>query len=209
MQIFSQSILTIAYLPPIEYFYTIAHSGKALVEQNELYQKQSYRNRCRIYSTQGVEQLIIPVVKEGVHARPIRDIAIDYSENWIQQHRRALEAAYNNSPFYIYYRDDIEKIMESKPKYLFDLDVALTAKLLELVGLKADISFKDEYVHQYSEGDFRSRIQPKYKGESLMDENGVSQEYYQVFSPDLGFKSNLSIVDLLSAEGPNAISYII
>ena len=54
-------ILTTAYLPPVDYFRAIALTGKALIEGCESYQKQSWRNRCRIYSTGGPENLTIPV----------------------------------------------------------------------------------------------------------------------------------------------------
>jgi len=208
IQCFQQSVVSPSYFPPVEYFYVIARSGKVFVEQHELYQKQSYRNRCRIYSAQGVEQLIIPVVKDEIHARPIRDVRIDYSESWMVQHRRAMEAAYNNSPFFLYYKDDFAVIMDKKPKFLFDLDLMLTEKLLELLGLKVQLCLTDEYIKEYPEGDFRTRIQPKYKGVSLMEEQQARQQYFQVFSHKMGFKPNLSVLDLLSAEGPNAISYL-
>ena len=208
-------VLSPAYFPPIEYFFAIARSGRVLIEQHEFYQKQSYRNRCRVLTSQGVESLSIPVVKDLGHSRPVRDIRIDYSYPWIQQHRRAIEAAYNSSPFYLYYKDDFEEIIERRPEFLFDLDIQLLEKLLEMVGLRAEISLTEMFVKDYSALavdenylDLRERIHPKFHGPSLMDEAGVTQEYFQVFAPRLGFHPNLSILDLLSAEGPNAISYL-
>lgn len=59
--------------------------------------------------------------------------------------------------------------------------------------------------------DGRERIQPKYKGESLLAEYGREQAYYQVFvnrAPGVGFIPNLSILDLLSAEGPDAGAFL-
>lgn len=209
MPLFDKVTLSAAYFPPVEYFLAIAQSGRVLVEQNELYQKQSYRNRCRIYSGGGVMQLSIPVIKDVIHARPIRDIRIDYSEPWLQQHTRAIEAAYNSSPFYLYYKDDFLEILRKKPEFLFDLDIALTEKLLELVGIKAEISFTDFFRPDCGAGDFRTRIQPKYHGESLLDELGFNREYYQIFSSRFGFQPNLSILDLLCHEGPGAISFLI
>ena len=209
MTLFDTVVLSAAYFPPVEYFFAIARSGHVLVEQNELYQKQSYRNRCRIFSAGGVMQLSIPVIKDGVHARPIRDIRIDYSEPWIRLHVRAMDAAYNSSPFYLYYKDDFAEIIGRKPEFLFDLDIALTEKLLELAGIKADISFTETFRTDWGEGDFRTRIQPKYHGESLLDEYGLNREYYQVFSSRFGFQPNLSILDLLCHEGPESSSFLL
>ena len=59
--------------------------------------------------------------------------------------------------------------------------------------------------------DGRERIQPKYKGESLLAEYDCEQAYYQVFvnlEPGAGFIPDLSVIDLLSAEGPRACEFL-
>ena len=248
-QLFDTAVLTTAYLPPVEYFFVLANSGRVLIEQHEAYQKQSWRNRCRILATGGPEDLSIPVVKEERLSRPIRDIRIDYGEPWLQHHIRAFAAAYNHSAFYDYYADDLIPILESRPAFLFDLNMALLEKLMGLLALDTPIALTDSFVKDYSsveeknvslprkqnlQGsrhlalknrafftrppqdvfffDGRERIQPKYKGESLLAEYGCEQAYYQVFvnrDPSReSFIPNLSILDLLSAEGPDAGSFL-
>ena len=106
-------LLSTAYLPPVEYFAAIAKYGGALLEACENYQKQSYRNRCTILTANGTMNLNIPVARGGdnfTHNLPITQIEIDYSENWPVRHLRALEAAYMNSPFFVYYKDEIAEI---------------------------------------------------------------------------------------------------
>ena len=237
---FETSMLSTAYFPPVEYFYAVAHSGRVLIEQHENYQKQSWRNRCRILSAGGPEDLSIPVVKEERRSRPIRDIRIDHGEPWLQHHVRALSAAYNASAFYEYYADELIPLLEKRPAFLFDLNMSLLEKLLSLVGLTASISLTDHYLVSGSDVrvfDGRTRIQPKYRGRSLLSEYGCEKPYYQVFvnkdpssavmsgpesrlpslslpqrtppAPDgVRFIPNLSIIDLLSAEGPSAISFL-
>lgn len=218
---FEAAILTTAYLPPVEYFFAIAHSGRVVVEQHEHYQKQSWRSRCRILSAGGPEDLSIPVVKEARRSRPIRDIRIDYSEPWLQHHVRALAGAYASSAYYDYYADDLLPILESKPAFLFDLNMALLEKLLDLLDLHTPLSLTSAFVtSDVIPGptgnlfDGRGRIQPKYKGESLLAEYGREQAYYQVFvnrdpSDRASFIPNLSVIDLLSAEGPDAGRYLL
>jgi hypothetical protein len=214
---FDCSVLTTAYLPPVEYFFAIAHSGRVRIEQHEAYQKQSWRNRCRILSAAGPEDLSIPVVKEERLSRPIRDIRIDYSEPWLQHHVRAFAAAYNHSAFYDYYADDLLPILESKPAFLFDLNMSLLDKLLELLDIHIPISLTDSFLPVMRSAaiffDGRERIQPKYKGKSLLAEYGREQAYYQVFvnqdPSSVHFIPNLSILDLLSAEGPNAGAFLL
>ena len=208
MILFPQSVLSTAYFPPVEYFFAIAQSGKTLVEQHETYQKQSYRNRCVIYSAGGPEALSIPVVKDGTYSRPIRDIKVDYSEPWLQHHVRSMKAAYNSSPFYEYYEDDILRILNRKREFLFDLNMDILNLSLELIGLKADITLTETFIPEYPEGDFRNLIHPKRKGPSLLETYQKEKTYFQVFSMKSGFVANLSILDLLSNEGPNAISFL-
>lgn len=210
MKLFGASVLTTAYFPPVEYFFAIARSGKVLIEQHEKYQKQSYRNRCRILSAAGPEDLSIPIVKDGTLSRPIRDLKIDYSDNWLQRHLRAFSAAYNSSAFFEYYEDELSSILLAKPVFLFDLNCSLLERLLELTGIRADISFTESYLSDYEDAfDFRERIHPKHKGESLLQEYKKEKTYFQVFSDKYPFTANLSILDLLSAEGPNALSFLL
>ncbi len=206
---FGQSVLTTAYFPPVEYFFAIAGSGKVLIEQYEVYQKQSYRNRCYICSAAGREALSIPVRKESYQKVPIRDVRIEYRKPWLQHHKRAILSAYNSSPFFEYYVDDLFPILDRKETFLFDLNLLLLERCLELTGIKAEIEFTSEYHKEYSEGDFRTIIQPKYRGENLLATYKKEKTWTQVFSDRFGFIGNLSILDLLSNEGPNAISYLL
>lgn len=231
---FGAAVLSTAYFPPVEYFFAVAHSDRILIEQQEAYQKQSWRNRCRILAAAGPEDLSIPVVKEERLSRPIRDIRIDYGEPWLQHHVRAFAAAYNHSAYYEYYADDLLPILERRPVFLFDLNMALLEKLMALLGLDTPISLTDRFVaplrspngeideeRALPDGavlDGRERIQPKYKGKSLLAEYACEQAYYQVFVNEMpgqarndgssSFVPNLSILDLLSAEGPNAASFL-
>lgn len=218
---FGLSVLATAYFPPVEYFFAVSHSARVLIEQHEHYQKQSWRNRCRILSASGPEDLSVPVQKEERHARPIRDIRIDYGEPWLQHHIRAFSAAYNASAYYDYYADDLLPILEKKPAFLFDLNLALLDKLLALLDISVPLALTERFEPGLSGDvlDGRARIQPKYKGESLLAEYGREQAYYQVFvnripgqAGDDGastFIPNLSILDLLSAEGPDAGKYLL
>ena len=225
MPLFRQAVLSTAYFPPAEYFFAIAQSGKVLLEQCELYNKQSYRNRCHIFSTQGMEALSVPVLKDGTHKMPIRDVKIDWSDPWLLKHKRAFGAAYNSSAFFEYYRDDIFSVLDRKEKFLFDLNYRLLETLLGMLDIKADIQFTDAYEREYGDGDFRERIHPKWKGDNLLKENGFERPWFQVFGnyascsgipgsipgivPGTIFIPDLSVVDLLSAEGPNASSFLV
>ena len=136
MALFPHTLLTTAYFPPVSWFFALAQSTRVEIEACESYQKQSYRNRCRIYSAAGPEALVVPVVHARGAKIPIRDVRIDYSEPWVRLHERAMTAAYNHSAFFEYYRDDLFRILEGREAFLFDLNWKLTEKLIEFCGLR-------------------------------------------------------------------------
>lgn len=196
-----------AYFPPIAYFKAIARCGKMIVEGNESYCKQSYRNRCKILSANGILSLTVPVTKNG--DGNIRSVTIDYSKPWIREHKRAMEAAYRSSPFFEYYYDDIHAIIDSGITGLFDLNMALTLKLLEFAGIRTEVSVSEEYRKTYGPDsciDFRSSFDPKRQG---LPEYLRTAPYYQVFSEKFGFTEGLSVLDLIFNEGPDSISYLL
>lgn len=177
------------------------------IEACENYQKQSYRNRCRFYAADGVQALSFPIVHEGgTHKLPISEIKVDYSTPWLQQHERAIISAYRTSAYFEYYQDELFDILESKPERLLDLNMAILRFFIEKIGLAVDLRLTEDYVKDALD-DFRELIHPK-RPDNILKEMGLEKPYFQVFAPKYGFKSNLSVMDLLFNEGPDSILYL-
>lgn len=202
-----RAILPAAYLPPVEYFMAAAMTGDILVEAQDSYVKQTYRNRCRIYACDGILSLAVPVSLPA-GCRKMDEALIDYSKPWLQQHERALVSAYRTSAFFEYYQDDIFPILDSRPGHLLELDYKLILKLLDLLGLRCKVSLTGEYVRDYGPDclDLREALHPKKAVPGFLGDR--FRPYYQVFSGKYGFISGLSVLDLLFNEGPNAISFL-
>ncbi len=200
--------LSTAYLGNVQYFSKIL-AGKVYIEQHEHYQKQSYRNRCSIITANGPLSLVVPVEKEHGIKMPIREVRIDYRQPWQQMHWRALTAAYMSSPFFEYYADDYRPFYEKRYELLFDFNLELTQLSLSLLGLKASLHLTESYVAQpdNSELDYRQSINPKARL-AKPDSSFSPQPYTQVFGSRWGFSPNLSIVDLIFNEGPNALQVL-
>ena len=183
--------LSTAYFPPIAFFQHLKNAEKVCIEQHEYYQKQTYRSRCRIATASGVMDLSIPVEKRN-HTL-IRDIRISEHSDWQTQHWRSIEAAYNSSPFFEYYADDFRPYFEKKWLFLWDLNMELLYKTLELLDIDTQIELTKQYELKLDENtlDLREIIHPK-KNISIQ-----LKPYYQVFSSKFGFLPNLSIIDLL------------
>ncbi len=184
-------ILSTAYLAPVEYYVVLANSEQILLEQHEYYQKQSYRNRCRIATANGIMDLSIPVDSAG--KTPIRDIRISDHNNWQTHHWRSIETAYNSSPFFEYYADDFRPFFEKKWLFLWDFNLALFNKTLELLDIETKIELTEQYKPETSDNflDLRAAIHPKKEISLLL------KPYYQVFETKFGFMPNMSIIDLL------------
>jgi hypothetical protein len=195
-------ILSTAYLPNVQYFTKLLH-GTVALEQHENYLKQTYRNRCEILTANGVMSLSIPV-KHCAPKIKIRDVRIDYTDDWQKIHRRTIISAYGSSPFFEYYADDLLPFYEKKEEFLFDFNRNLLNTLLELTSIRADICLSGSYTHDYDR-DYRTSINPKTK---LNDPCFTVVPYYQVFGSKFAFQPNLSILDLLCSEGNNTYSIL-
>lgn len=202
-------VLSSAYFPPVGYFIALAHGDSVFLESQETFQKQSYRSRCRILSTNGVQTLTLPVLKEDKGL--ITSVKIDYVHPWVIQHERAIVSSYRSSAFFEYYQDDIFGVLNSGEETLFGMNLSLMRTIMNLIGLRKDVFLTESYVKDYGEGtlDLRSDIHPKKVMPAVIGEMKKEKPYYQVFSEKYGFVSDLSILDLLFNEGPNSISYIL
>lgn len=204
-----ETYLSTAYLGNVQYFTKLVNADTIYIEQHEHYQKQSYRNRCNIVGANGVLTLVIPVEKDHGKKMPIRDVKIDYSQAWQQNHWRAILSAYNSSPFFEYYADDIRPFYEEKEPYLFDYNLRFTELILELLSLSSNIKPTDVYKVEveYPQYDYRQSISPKQRL-SKPDPLFNPTDYFQVFAQRFEFIPNLSIIDLLFNEGPSALQYL-
>lgn len=201
-------LLSTAYFPPVQYVSKFLQFEKIYIEQHENFTKQTYRNRCEILAANGPVSLVIPVVKGRGSKIKIRDLKISYDTDWQRNHWRTIFSAYNSSPFFEFYRDEISPFFEKKWKFLFDYNLAILESICELI----EIDFNVELTHDFEKVDsntlnFREAISPK-KQKAKHDPDFHPNEYTQVFAEKFGFVPNLSILDLLFNEGPNSYNIL-
>jgi len=200
--------LSTAYFPNVQYFSKFIPSDLCFIEGKENFIKQSFRNRMQILSANGLLNLSIPIQKTESLKIPIESVQICYETNWPKIHWKAIESAYNNSPFFEFYQDDFKVFFDQKFDLLFDLNCEVLKKILQILGIRQQIGFTQKY---YAEGafdnDFRYKIHPK-ANQNIADENFKPVPYYQVFIEKFGFVPNLSILDLIFNEGPQSLSLL-
>jgi hypothetical protein len=196
-------LISTAYMPPIEYFSLIREADEVLIEREENYLKQTYRNRCYVLSVNGAQSLTVPVYLGSIHKTPVKDIRIDYSKRWQQVHLRALITSYSASPFFEYYFEQLEKCILKNYEFLIDLNTVLTEVILKILGIKKSIcqttSFMPVGLTDY---DFRYHITPK------IESDFITKKYTQVFNHNYGPVTRMSIIDLLFNMGPESVYYL-
>jgi len=194
-------LLPLFYLPPVAWFSVfLEENNRVLLEQYENFPKQTYRNRANIYGANGKLSLIIPIRHEG--KRTLKDLKISYAEDWQKLHWKSIKTAYQSSPFFEFYEEQLSRIFENKPAFLLDLNLKALEIIQEILKTNHPYTLTDGYIDKPEMLDFRNSFLAK--DQTVLGLN----PYYQVFSDRLGFLENLSVVDLICNKGPESVTYI-
>ena len=84
------TLFTTAYFPSISYMARFLKEDAPVIEVWETYHKQTYRNRCRGMTANGVESLSVPVIKVNGNHTMTKDTSTCYVEPLQQRRRRCL-----------------------------------------------------------------------------------------------------------------------
>ena len=194
------TILPLQYFGSTEYWTALIKGGdEVVIDLGENYVKRSERNRTTILASEGVMQLSVQLAHANRPRQPMRTMAIDYSKRWQHQHRMAIESAYRSSPYYDYYAPLLRGLYDRAWERLVDLDIAT----LEIIckALKICMPRLSESYVTASTDDIDMR--DKRRGSTF-----VAEPYIQVFCDRMPFVPNLSILDLVMCEGPEAIDIL-
>lgn len=193
------------YLPCIAFFSSLVGKEKLILEAEEFFEKQTYRNRCHLLSSQQIEVLTVPL--QGANKKiKSKDIKIDKDQKWNKKHWRSIQTCYGKSPFFEFFADEFKPIYEKEYDFLWDLNLDLLTICLKITGQKLIITESDSYEKNVSGNvmDARSLIHPKKP--DYLNQFYKPTAYGQSFGNN--FEPNLSVIDLLMNEGPNAKTII-
>lgn len=191
--------IEIHYLPSIEYFTLLLSQEQVQFEVHEHFQKQTYRNRALILGANGVETLTVPI--QHVHSGKMlmKDIRIDYDQNWLRIHQGAIQAAYGKAPYFEYFEPYIRSIFAKKLNFLVDLNIEYLELFGRILGKKWNYSLSESFEiedkdvfwnHILAKQDWRER--------NVYQELAYPQCFGNTFQP------NLSVLDLLMNQGRDA-----
>ena len=197
-------ILLPTIFSPIIQYVAIVNCNGVVFENEDNYQKQTYRNRYYIYGANGKQLLNIPIIhNKNKGYLKTKDVLIDKSYSWPKLHIKSLQTSYRSSPYFEFYEDELLNLFNNKFKYLIDLNIQSFQLILDFLQVDLPFDKTNEYHLEYDNTlDFRNLANAKSKSEYLF------KNYTQVFDNKFGFVSNLSILDLIFNEGPNALEYL-
>lgn len=203
-----KALLSTTYFGPVQWYQKLNRAEVSFIERYDSYRKQTFRNRCVIATTNGLQALTIPVERpdDGLHSTAMKDLRISDHGNWRHLHWHALMSSYSESPFFEYYADDIRPFYERRWDFLYDFNMEACNTVCSILDIRPNIQPTTEYIKKDDLPediiDFREAIAPKHPAE---DADFTPRRYYQVFERKLGFQPNLSILDLLFNMGPEGI----
>jgi len=147
--------------------------------------------------------LNVPVHHTQKERQKYKEVRIANDENWQDQQWKSIQSAYSTSPFFEHYEDDLRPLYSENKESLFQYNLECIQVISKCLELDLEYDFTAEFSKDISEmKDYRHLVNAKQTLPVSFD------QYIQVFSSKHGFIPNLSILDLLFNEGPNAINYL-
>ena len=218
-------ILQPSYIPWRGYFDQIRCADVFVFYDDVQFDTGGWRHRNRICTPAGPQWLTIPVKHKG-HLRKalqVKDVLIDWNQNWIVKHWRSICQNYAKSPFFSDVASILQPFYESRPESLCDITIPLTIRIAQFMGFSTRFLRSSEMnvdggqterliniVKATSCSHYISGPSAKdYIDETQFDTAGISLQYAVYNYPEyrqlcVPFNPQVSIVDLLFMLGPSA-----
>jgi hypothetical protein len=223
------AIVQSSYIPWKGFFDLIRSVDEFILFDDVQFTRRDWRSRNRIKTPQGPCWLSIPVDVKGKYLQTIKDTRVS-DPAWKDKHWKTIQFHYARAPFYLQYRERLEELfLGADSLFLSQINRRLIGGLCELLGITTRLSWSMDYrldagrterlvslctqagATEYLSGpSARDYIEPR-----LFEEAGVSlkfidyagyPEYPQLYPP---FDHHVSVLDLIFAVGPDAISFMV
>lgn len=129
-------ILQPGYLPWLGFFEQLYRSDVFVIYDDVQYDKNGWRNRNRIKTSNGIQWLTVPVLFKFEEHPRVFEVRVDNKSNWRKKHLMSIRQSYAKAPFFMDYIDIFEKTYSLEWSHLVDLDLHLINKLATALGLQ-------------------------------------------------------------------------
>ena len=197
-----KSILLPTYFPSL-LFWKIILKNNFFWMKNSYYKKQTLRNRMFIHGANGKLMLSIPIRHSGINQKRFYDdVSMDSSSDWKKNHFKSIKIAYQSSPYFEFYEEDLKNFYQVETSNLYNFNL----KSVELVLKWLEIGTNNRTI------DFNIEIYKQSKNIREIDNREIKKKsnikYIQTFEDKNGFIDGLSILDMIFNCGPKTKDYI-
>ena len=192
-----------------------------LYQDSEQWSRKGRTHRALIRTPGGTDYISVPVVTSD-KKKPINQVRIDHSEDWISQILRTLEFNYRNSVYYDFYEPEIRSDLEKGFQFevLLDFSLFLRRRIFQYLEISphADIIFSSAMSGYHSNPDamakklgagqyFQEHDARHYQrqGENR-SEISFKHPFYRQHFP--GFEPYCCLYDLLFQYGPESFKIL-
>lgn len=113
------------FLPWLGFFERWRISNLYIVLDDVQFLRRGWHHRDKIKTPQGIRWLTVPVKKSGRFAQLIKDVEIDYQNDWIDRHLNCIRESYSKASNYRFIYPKIKDIYGRRFKMLLDLNMSL------------------------------------------------------------------------------------
>jgi hypothetical protein len=220
------AIMQPTYLPWMGYFDLIDQVDHFVFLDNVQFSKQSWQQRNRIKTHQGILTLTVPVIQN--HDQLVLDVDINNRKRWTEKHWRSIEAAYAKAPYQHLLKAEFKEIYNQPWEHLCDLNVAVIKVLMSILGIKTPTYRSSQLISETCDRGERlvkicqmlhcdQYISPEGAKEYLSEERSIFEEFgivvqFQSFQHSVyrqlhgTFVPQLSIIDFVCSVGTDALT---
>ncbi|MFH1957627.1 MAG: WbqC family protein [bacterium] len=222
------AIIQSNYIPWKGYFDIINRVNEFILYDNVQYTQRDWRNRNKIKTPEGLRWLTIPVEVKGKYFQKINETKIA-QKDWGKRHWNKILQNYSKAKYFKDYKKLFEDLyLSSNEKYLSQINYKFIKVINKILNIATQISWLNDYektecktkalLHickKVGATEYISGTAAKdYIEEELFKQEKIKltwfdysdyQEYNQLYPP---FEHNVSIIDLIFNEGPNAAKFM-
>jgi hypothetical protein len=216
------------YIPWRGYFDLINSVDEFILYDDVQYTIRDWRNRNIIKTSSGPLWLTIPVQVKGKYLQKIKDTRIS-DPTWGRKHWASIMHSYSRARYFPVQKELFEELyLQGDDELLSHINYRFIVAICRLLGIRTTISWSMDYnligdkterlVHLCQQARATVYLSgpaaKAYLNEDLFRSEGIAvsymdysgyPEYGQLFPP---FQSQVSIIDLIFNEGPDATRYM-
>ncbi len=133
------------FLPWLGFFDRWRRSDLYVILDDVQFLRRGWHHRDKIKTSEGVKWMTVPVIKKGRYSQEIREVEIDWTQDWSRRHLGTLKAAYARAPNQEAILEGLEAIYKLKKELLMELNIDLLNYCASLLSLATPVALASSF----------------------------------------------------------------